>query len=301
MAGGRNTSQNSTTTRATKKKSKDSVMDKNNGDSLIDPAISLTPANSSTPESPKSPAVVTTNNPRELKNLIILLQNKVDSLTEKVDTLDTKVSTLENALIRNQAALAISQITSSNLRGELDKHEQYSRRNCIVFDNIKATINDTPEEQTTKAKTILTENFALDEEIVTSFDKAHPIGPVTERKQSYILRFSKHSVVRRIYNNRKTIKQGIKVRPSLTKSRASILKSCQKSAEDIKSVKFVFSDIEGNLKICFVDKKLKNRNVHTFGTEEHFANLILDHEHSSEFPPYDFDQNRQNPNNTTTD
>ena len=69
MGGGKNTSHNSTTTRAAKKKSRDSDMDKNNKNSLLAPAISSTP---------ESPSVVSTNNPRELKNLVILLQNKVE-------------------------------------------------------------------------------------------------------------------------------------------------------------------------------------------------------------------------------
>ena len=241
----------------------------------------MVPATASTPE---SPSVVSTNNPRELKLLVQQLQEKVESLTVKVVTLDKKVSTLENALELNEAALAVSKITSSNLRAELDKQEQYSRRNCIVFDGIDATPNDSLDTQTTKAKEILSENFATDDEIITSFDKAHPIGRVTQGKQSYIMRFSKHSVVRRIFNNRKSIKHGITVRPSLTKKRASILKSCQQSAQDIKTVKFVFSDIEGNLKVCFDDKILKNRSIHTFDSEQHFADLILEHEHSSDFP-----------------
>ena len=216
-----------------------------------------------------------------------MLQNKVELLTTKVDILDTEVNSLREDLVKNQAALAISKITSHNLRMELDKQEQYSRRNCIVFDGIPSKRNDSQIEQTSTAKTILTETFPEDEEIATSFDKAHPIGPIKEGKQSFIMRFSKHSVIKRIYKNRHNINKGITVRPSLTKTRSATLKACQQSATSISSIKFVFSDIEGNLKVCFNDENLKNRSIHTFETEQDFRDLILHHEHSSDFPGED--------------
>ena len=184
-------------------------------------------------DTPVSPGVVNTNNPRELKNLVSMLQTKVEMLTTKVDKLDSKVIFLHDELVKNQAALAISKMTSYNLRKELDKQEQYSRRNCIVFDGVPSKRSDSVNDQTTTAKAILTENFPADEEIVTSFDKAHPIGPIKEGKQSYIMRFNKHSIVRRIYNNRRSIKKGITVRPSLTKARSALLKTCQQTAVGI--------------------------------------------------------------------
>ena len=70
----------------------------------------------------------------------------------------------------------------------------------------------------------------------------------------------------------------------MTKTRSATLKACQRSAVGISSIKFVFSDIEGNLKVCFDDENLKNRSIHTFETEHDFRDLILHHEHSSDFP-----------------
>ena len=154
----------------------------------------------SLPSTPMSPAVVSTNNPHQLREMISILQNQVGNLTSSVEnlsgkivTLDSKVLSLEKELVQTKAALAISQITSSNLRNELDRQEQYSRRNCIVFDGVATSKNDGPNEHFNKAKAILADNFPTDDEITTGFDKAHPIGPRIDGKQSFIMRFDKHS------------------------------------------------------------------------------------------------------------
>lgn len=273
-AGGRNQTQKTSTKNLRSSSKKQDT---------VDPAADLTP-DLSEDSMAMSPAVVSNNNQRELRAIIASLQTKVESLSNKVDKLDTHVVSLTKALIVSESALAVSKMTSSRLKNELDRQEQYSRRNCIVMDGVDASWKDGPNEHTTKAKKILTDSFPTDEEITTGFDKAHPIGPVINGKQSYIMRFNKHSVVSRIYKNRGSLKQGITARPSLTKTRASTLRTCQHSAESISSVKFIFSDIEGNLKVCFVNQNLKGRSIHSFETEEDFRDLILDHEHSTDFP-----------------
>ena len=275
-AGGRNQTQKTSTKNLRSSKS-------NKKQDTIDTALDLTP-DPSEESMTMSPAVVSNNNQRELRAIIASLQTKVESLTDKVEKLDTQVSTLTKALIVSESALAVSRMTSSRLKNELDRQEQYSRRNCIVMDGVNVSRKDGPDEHTTKAKKILTDSFPLDEEIITGFDKAHPIGPVINGKQSFIMRFNKHSVVSRIYKNRRSLKQGITARPSLTKTRASTLRACQHSAERFSTVKFIFSDIEGNLKVCFTNQNLKGRSIHSFETEDEFRDLILEHEHSTDFP-----------------
>ena len=237
-----------------------------------------------------SPAVTTSNDPRELRNIISILQNKIDLLSNKVDHLNSEVATLKHSLCYSQAVQAVAQQTSSILQQELDKHEQYSRRNCLVFDGIPASRNDGPDDHTTKAQTLLTEQFPSDGEIITSFDKAHPIGQVKDGKQSFIMRFSKHSVVSRIYRNRNTIKKstGITLRPSLTKKRSATLRACQKIQEHYKFVKFTYADLEGNLKVCF-NTKLDNRFIHTFESEDHFYDLMLQYDHVQDYGDNDND------------
>ena len=55
---------------------------------------------------------------------------------------------------------------------------------------------------------------------------------------------------------------------------------------NIKSVNFVFSDIEGNVKVCFNDRKFLGRNIHTFDNEVEFSELIIAHDHHCIYPHY---------------
>jgi len=222
-----------------------------------------------------------------LKQEIALLNNKVDSLNDKV----TKI---ESSLTQTEASLAISQMTSKTLRREVDRLQQYSRRNCIIVDGIPLSRGETPTNQQEKAFKTITTEFPDDDEVVTSLDKAHRIGPVKNGKQSMIIRFNKHSVVRRVYNRRKSgsglNNKAISLRPSLTSTRISCLKKCQQLVESTfsKIVKFVFADIEGNLK-----KEYRGRNVHIFLDEDDLMDILLMTDHKSEFP---FSSDRDNNN-----
>uniref|UniRef100_A0A7M5V110 Uncharacterized protein n=1 Tax=Clytia hemisphaerica TaxID=252671 RepID=A0A7M5V110_9CNID len=105
-----------------------------------------------------------------------------------------------------------------------------------------------------------------------------------EGKQSFIMRFNKHSVVSRIYKNHRNLKKRITARPSLTKTRSSTLRTCQLTAERIDGIKFLFNDIEGNLEVCFNNRNLRGRNIHRFETEDDFRSLIFEHEHATDYP-----------------
>ena len=43
---------------------------------------------------------------------------------------------------------------------------------------------------------------------------------------------------------------------------------------------------EGNLKVCFNDRKLLGRNIHVFDNEVEFAELIVAHDHHYIYPHY---------------
>ena len=130
----------------------------------------------------------------ELRNLVDSLQEQVSSLSATVGTLENKVNHLEGKLTscmseldQAKATQAIAQIASGILRDEVDRLQQYSRRNCIVVEGMKASINDTPESHLTKIKTLLSNEFPEDADIMSSLDKTHPIGPIIRNKQKKVV------------------------------------------------------------------------------------------------------------------
>ena len=234
-----------------------------------------------------SPPVTTQhNNKTDKKELLLIIQslrNEVIQLNQKVDRLDSKVINLESTLVKTEASLHVSQTTSENLRKELDRQQQYSRRNCIVIDGIKSSKNLTPSDHLNNVVETLTNEFS--DEVTSSLDKAHTIGPLKNGKQSMIVRFTKHSTVKKIYNSRKTLKnKNISLRPSLTRSRSMNLQKCKQMIESSfsKSVNFVFADIEGNLKVCFKNP-YKGRNIHVFNDYEELNELIMAYDHELDF------------------
>ena len=223
------------------------------------------------------------------------LKLKVESLENKVESLEVKVECLGNSLTQTEATLAISQQTSTMLKRELDSLQQYSRRNCIVVDGIASSKQASPTSHVEKVKNLLTREFPDDDEIHSCFDKAHPIGPVLNNTQSYIIRFSKHSVVRKIYNKRKELKnKQIKLRPSLTKNRSNTLKECNDIIKSSFSsaVNFVFADVEGNLKVC-LKNRFYGKNIHPITDKDSLCDLIMLSDNINDYPDSDHESDHE--------
>ena len=92
---------------------------------------------------------------------------------------------LQSSLIRTEADLAVSKLTSSHLRKELDRQEQYSARNCLVFDGIKASsLNDDPNDHIE----IIEKKLTMTIKSTPGWTKRIPFGPVRDdEKQSFIV------------------------------------------------------------------------------------------------------------------
>ena len=87
-------------------------------------------------------------------------------------------------------------------------------------------------------------------------DKAHWIGPAEGDKQNIIIRFTKYSRASHIYQSHGKLKdsrsnqKGVKIRTSLAKHRQNLLKYAHEQAEYYEIIHFVFTDVNGNLKLC---------------------------------------------------
>lgn len=256
--------------------------------------IRRSPLQSSTP---LSPAVVNLHKPNEqqvhqltkddlweiidqLNTKVSTLETKLTDVESKLSDVESKVSSLQNQLTVEKTTIAIATNTSTLLRRELDKAEQYSRRSCVVLSGVPTTAQDKPSNYKKKVETILNKHAPT---TTTSIDKAHPIGPIIDGKQSLIVKFSKHSSAKKVYQQRKQIKlDNIFVRPSLTKKRMSSLKKSKEISARYDFVNFVFADIEGNLKICFKNA-FEGKSIHTFNDEDEMCDIIRMYEHQLEY------------------
>lgn len=204
-----------------------------------------------------------------LTSTITKMNEQHNSLQDEVIMLKKRVSILESINI-------VSSKTSTTLQRQLETQQQYSRRNCMVIDNIKVDKQEDEASLTAKVAKIVE---TLEPGCHAELDKVHRIGPVKDGLQSTIVRFTKHSTIRKIYNKRKS-QNSYLFKPSLTNFRRKELKKANNIMNGSRDKSFVFADILGNLKVRF-EKPLKGRYVHEFYDCEDLMDLIIDQEYDA--------------------
>ena len=186
---------------------------------------------------------------------------KIQLLEERTIQLEKKVEMLESTLI-------IAQNTNTLLEKEVDDLHQYQRRACIVVDGIQPEDNETEDQIKHKVRNVLTKNLGSEaNQVNNEIDKCHRLGEPNRGKQSTIIRFRTHAFRAAVYQKRKTITNNkLKVKLSLTKKRIKTLTQAYKMVESYQQVKFVFADINGNLKLRLNQPIEHNKYTYTFDT-----------------------------------
>ena len=119
---------------------------------------------------------------------------------------------------------------------------------------------------------------------VDDIDKSHLIKKIKENK--YIVKFTKHSTAETIYKHRKKLikkkegktNQPIKIKVSLTRWRHKLLQYANKVTDDYNLIYFVYTDINGNLKIR-LREPIKNPVVFSFNSKMELAEILGSIEH----------------------
>ena len=76
-------------------------------------------------------AAIILNELKELRATLAKNQNKISTLKKQIDYLKSHITISESKL-------DIAKHVSSTLHGQIDNHEQYSRRKCLISEGIKA-------------------------------------------------------------------------------------------------------------------------------------------------------------------
>ena len=213
----------------------------------------------------------------KLNSQVVVLNKKVDNLEEQVKEL----TPLKNKIQKLENMNAVASTVSENLSKELEKLQQYSRRNCLIIENIPLSKKESTEDLEKKVESAITGEFNINKsEYQVDFDKTHRISPVCNyNQQRVIVRFKRHSLVEKIYGQRKKSTK-YNVKPSLTKFRLNTLNSTLSRFSKCDKVDFIYSDIHGNLKVRFKEQ-VNGRYVYSFYDENELSDLIFDVENSS--------------------
>ena len=173
---------------------------------------------------------------------INLLRDEMEALKNELNSVKNTVKDLELTVIKLKSDVAVSQQVTSLLKKEVDRQQQYTRRSCLLFKNIPTHDNETIEEVEEKVRQEISQCFSdgnLTNTVVHDLDKAHRVGPKDGVKQDIIVRFKSHSKRTLLYKNRNKNKN-IKIRPSITKHRSTILYDAQQMIDPVENFDFCF-------------------------------------------------------------
>ena len=203
-----------------------------------------------------SPSVAVTKGEKpstfqHLRDELLQLKEEISSLKKSNNILVEEVSSLKLALAKTESKCAVQSKVNDALTMEIDRLEQYGRRNCIVIKGISPKVSDKNLEN--NVLKILSNDLELKESVVQDFDKTHRVGPMYkdrrgEQQQNVIVRFKSHSSRYTTYLKRKSCKnKSLRFTASLTDQRRKLLSSCIKKCNDNPHADFAFSNIHGDI------------------------------------------------------
>ena len=183
----------------------------------------------------------------ERDEMIMRLEQRITSLEQKHDVLNSIMFVRDRVI--------------ENLRLELTRVQQYTRRPNVSVFGIPKEKKETHQQLKEKISNLVSEVGA--EVSMANIDKFHRDGPSFEDEQSVIIRFKSHEYKEIFYKEgRKKMKEnrsGIKIKPNLCRERKNLLNRAVDFVDSFPSdcynpPDFAYADVHGNIKI-----KMKHR------------------------------------------
>ena len=201
--------------------------------------------------------------------LIRSLENELNRCDSEVVTLERKLSTLQGKFTLLESELLISKHVTKALEIQLDDANQYSRRNCLILNDIKTDKKDLKEH----VKRIISEDLGLPT-AATDIDRVHRIGHIDtdHQTQPTIIKFNTFTERSNVYKAQKKTKK-MKIALNLTKRRSKLLNMALDQVQSCPNVEFVFVDENCQLKIR-MHEKVKGKIIHQFNTLKELSEII---------------------------
>ena len=197
---------------------------------------------------------------------------------EEIASLRAEVKELRERMEVVESQAAITAQVNATLAKEIDRLEQYGRRNSIVIRGIPPNKDETNKDLKENVRKIVAEELGMPKDFGHDFDKTHRIGPVLETekgpRQDVIVRFKSHSTRYNVYLKRKDVKtKTIRITPSLTSKRRKLLSQAQEQYRNHPDVNFIYVNIHGDVKVRF-HNKFRGHFVHDVYSMEQLNELM---------------------------
>ena len=195
-------------------------------------------------------------------------------------SLERNVGHLKSNIVVLETKLALASHVTDVLREKLDDQERYSRRPCLVIEGIRSRENETEASLTNSVIDIIKSDLQLPDVTVNDVSKCHKIGPTdNDGKQNITIKFTKHSTATKLFRERRLLnkliswKKHVKFRTSLTRQWQNLLIFTRNLCAETEDINFIFSDINGNLKIR-LKEPVGNRQVYSFRNKVELAEIL---------------------------
>ena len=162
---------------------------------------------------------------------------QLEEVTKSIKFINDKFEEFEKERKENKQEIKNLRADVENLRKEikeqnnvLDKHEQYSRRNCLLLHGVPESNRENTDEIV--VNTIIDK---MGEEIQDiDLDRTHRIGKPKEdgKSRPIIIKFARYNTRSKVFSNKKKLKgSGVSITESLTARRISELKKAREEHE----------------------------------------------------------------------
>ena len=205
--------------------------------------------------------------------LIADLKKGISQEIQKEVTKQCRELETENKMLKK----SVSELVKLNIQNQKNTEEldQYGRRLCLRIDGVSTVNNESSDTVLEYIKPLFTEaNVNIPDLVV---DRAHRIGPVyTDRVsknkcKSIIVRFTTFRHRTMFYRARRNLKNRVRVKLDLTKSRYNLLKKANYDVEIIPTISFCYADVNCRLKVRFEDE---NENNVFFSSYEELCKIV---------------------------
>lgn len=148
------------------------------------------------------------------------LSNKLDEIEVENNKKDERITQLEERVKKLEKE-------KKDVCDNIDKMEQYSRRNCLLLHGVRENSNEDTDDIVVKT---ISENLDIDIQ-KEDLDRTHRIGKGNRadgKARPIIIKFARYNVRRNVYSNKKKLKgKSLLITESLTKARVTLLKQAQ--------------------------------------------------------------------------
>ena len=212
------------------------------------------------------------------KNEVADLRRRLESVERDLSKVISDNNKLQRRVDQLEGRVAITENTSSLLRSELDRLDQYHRRSNIQVKFVELPANHSQASDNNFIRNLLQNDLKLSH-AYEDIDKLHRIGKIREKNgkqnQDIIIRFRSHLSRYDVYNNRKHAKN-CKVRPNLTPQRNDLLYDAATLVENIDGVEFAFANAHGDINVRLTESLPNGKQHFAFSSLSELKQRLLE-------------------------